>query len=53
MRYLPWNRPSEWADRICMRDSNGELTYADVSRRVEAIAGSSPQWGCAPVTSSR
>ena len=38
MRYLPWNRPSEWVDRICMRDSNGELTYADVSRRVEAIA---------------
>ncbi len=38
MRYLPWNRPSEWADRICMRDGDGELTYADVSRRVEAIA---------------
>ena len=35
--YLPWNRPAA-ADRICMRDTNRELTYAEVALRVDAIA---------------
>ena len=36
--YLPWQRPAEWAEKICLSDANHELTYADVSRRTEAIA---------------
>jgi acyl-CoA synthetase (AMP-forming)/AMP-acid ligase II len=36
--YAPWNRPAEWAEKICLRDGDGEFSYADVSRRVEAIA---------------
>jgi len=35
--YLPWNRPAA-ADRICMRDMNSELTYAEVALRVDAVA---------------
>jgi acyl-CoA synthetase (AMP-forming)/AMP-acid ligase II len=38
MSYLPWLRPAEWAEKICLRDDEHELTYADVSRRTEAIA---------------
>jgi acyl-CoA synthetase (AMP-forming)/AMP-acid ligase II len=38
MTYLPWLRPAEWAERICLRDAGQELNYADVSRRTEAIA---------------
>ena len=37
--YLPWNRPATLADRVCMRDTNAELTYAEVTRRVDAVAG--------------
>jgi long-chain acyl-CoA synthetase len=37
--YLPRNRPAALAGRVCMRDTNVELTYAEVARRVEAIAG--------------
>ena len=37
--YLPWNRPAVLADRVCMRDTNAELTYAEVARRVDAVAG--------------
>jgi long-chain acyl-CoA synthetase len=37
--YLPWSRPAILADRVCMRDTNTELTYAEVARRVEAVAG--------------
>ena len=33
--YLPWNRPAVLADRVCMRDTNAELTYAEVARRVD------------------
>jgi acyl-CoA synthetase (AMP-forming)/AMP-acid ligase II len=35
--YLPWSSPAA-GDRICMRDANAELTYAEVARRVEAVA---------------
>jgi long-chain acyl-CoA synthetase len=35
--YLPWSRPAA-GDRICMRDANVELTYAEVARRVDAVA---------------
>src|SRR6516162_10237045 len=35
--YLPWNRPAA-ADRVCMRDTNSELTYAEVALRVDAVA---------------
>ena len=37
--YLPWNRPVMLADRVCMRDTQVELTYAEVARRVDAVAG--------------
>jgi long-chain acyl-CoA synthetase len=37
--YLPWNQPLAQAARVCMRDTQVELTYAQVARRVEAIAG--------------
>ena len=37
--YLPWNRPAMLADRVCMRDTQVELTYAEVARRVDAVAG--------------
>ena len=37
--YLPWNRPVALADRVCIRDANAELTYAEVARRVDAVAG--------------
>ena len=37
--YLPWNRPVMLADRVCMRDTRLELTYAEVARRVDAVAG--------------
>src|SRR5271165_1634234 len=36
--YLPWNRRSTLAGRVCMRDPDLELTYAQVARRVEAVA---------------
>ena len=36
--YVPWNRPAMLAQRICMRDLDAELTYAEVAHRVEAIA---------------
>jgi acyl-CoA synthetase (AMP-forming)/AMP-acid ligase II len=36
--YLPWNRPAALAGRVCMRDTNVELTCAEVARRVEALA---------------
>jgi len=38
IRYLPWNAPAEAADRPCLRDESGALTYADVARRVDAVA---------------
>ena len=36
--YLPWNRPATLSGRACMRDTNVELTYAEVARRVDAVA---------------
>ncbi len=36
--YLPWNRPVMLAGRVCMRDTDVELTYAEVARRVDAVA---------------
>ena len=39
MDYLPWDQPAMLAGRVCMRDENTELTYAQVAWRVEAIAG--------------
>ena len=36
--YLPWTRPAALADRVCMRDPDTELTYAEVAGRVEALA---------------
>ena len=38
IEYLPWHRPATAADRVCMRDTRTELTYAEVARRTEAIA---------------
>jgi long-chain acyl-CoA synthetase len=37
--YLPWYRPAALVDRVCMRDTNVELTYAEVACRVDAVAG--------------
>jgi len=37
--YLPWHRPVLLADRPCLRDAQVELTYAEVARRVDAVAG--------------
>lgn len=36
--YLPWYRSTGPGDRVCMRDGRIELTYADVARRVDAVA---------------
>ena len=36
--YLPWNRPVMLADRVCMRDMRVELSYAEMARRVDAVA---------------
>ena len=36
--YLPWNQPGVTAGRACLRDGDAEFTYADVARRVEAVA---------------
>ena len=36
--YLPWNQPVTTADCVCLRDGDAELTYADVARRVDAVA---------------
>ena len=41
--YLPWNRPAMLADRVCMRDTQVELTYAEVAPRVDAVAGQLPR----------
>jgi long-chain acyl-CoA synthetase len=37
--YLPWSGPATLADRVCMRDGNVELSYAQMARRVDAAAG--------------
>jgi long-chain acyl-CoA synthetase len=37
--YLPWKRPASDGDRPCLRDQNGQLTYAEVDRQVAAVAG--------------
>jgi Arc/MetJ-type ribon-helix-helix transcriptional regulator len=36
--YLPWNQPVTTADRVCLRDGDAELTYADVARRASVDA---------------
>ena len=36
--YLPWKRLAGLAGRVCLRDADVELTYAEVARRVEAAA---------------
>jgi len=36
--YLPWNCPARLAGQVCLRDTDGELTHAEVARRVEAAA---------------
>ncbi|MFZ2175095.1 MAG: AMP-binding protein [Rhodococcus sp. (in: high G+C Gram-positive bacteria)] len=36
--YLPWDQPAVNADRLCLRDHQDELTYAQVEHRVEAFA---------------
>jgi acyl-CoA synthetase (AMP-forming)/AMP-acid ligase II len=36
--YLPWNQHETAADRVCLRDSDAELTYTDVARRADAVA---------------
>ena len=36
--YLPWHCPATLAGRVCMRDRDVELTYAEAARRVEAVA---------------
>lgn len=38
MNYLPWNQPSDRADRPCVRDDRLELTYAEFATRVEGAA---------------
>ncbi len=46
--YLPWNRPVMLADRVCMRDTQVELTYAEVGRRVDAVSARPTNQPCAP-----
>ena len=41
---LPWNQP-EAAERTCVRDEAGELTYAEVSRGVDAVAEQFAEYG--------
>ena len=36
--YLPWDRSATLAGHVCMRDTDVELTYAEVARRVDAVA---------------
>jgi long-chain acyl-CoA synthetase len=36
--YLPWNQPTSAVARVCMRDGEAELTYAEVATRVDAVA---------------
>jgi long-chain acyl-CoA synthetase len=38
MGYLPWNQPAAAVDRVCVRDGEVELTYAEVATRVDAVA---------------
>ncbi|BBH18026.1 long-chain-fatty-acid--CoA ligase [Nocardioides baekrokdamisoli] len=38
LAYLPWNRPTEWDDRPCLRDDREELTYGRFADRVAAAA---------------
>ncbi|MEU5846180.1 class I adenylate-forming enzyme family protein [Saccharopolyspora shandongensis] len=37
--YLPWTRPGRDASRPCLRDARHEYSYAEVVRRVDAVAG--------------
>ena len=52
--YLPWKRPAGLAGRVCLRDADVELTYAEVARRVEAVGelNASPS-GTLPVPDTR
>jgi long-chain acyl-CoA synthetase len=36
--YLPWNQPAAAVDRVCVRDGEVELTYAEAATRVDAVA---------------
>ncbi|MFI5624006.1 class I adenylate-forming enzyme family protein [Nocardioides sp. NPDC051685] len=36
--YLPWTKSAADEERICLRDEERELTYAEVSRRSAAVA---------------
>jgi long-chain acyl-CoA synthetase len=36
--YFPWHQPDTISGRACLRDADNVLTYADVARRVEAVA---------------
>ena len=51
--YLPWNQSAATVDRVCMRDDRVELTYADVTTRVDAGAEQFAEMGVGRETSSR
>jgi long-chain acyl-CoA synthetase len=38
LSYLPWERPTEWDDRRCVRDERVDLTYAEFGTWVDAVA---------------
>nr|WP_271209123.1 AMP-binding protein [Rhodococcus wratislaviensis] len=46
--YLPWMRPAADADRVCLRDEDRELTYAEVTRYVSAAAEQFADAGVGP-----
>ena len=50
LAYLPWDRPTEYSGRPCVRDASTELTYAQFGARVEAAAEQFAEYGVAPGT---
>jgi len=46
--YLPWTMPAADADRVCLRDEERELTYAEVTRYVNAVAEQFADAGVGP-----
>ena len=50
LAYLPWQRPTEYDGRPCLRDGDTELTYAEFGARVEAAAEQFAEYGVVPGT---
>ena len=50
LAYLPWERPTEYDGRPCVRDGDAELTYAEFGARVEAAAEQFAEYGVVPGT---